>query len=96
MSHFPQKIIHNSIQAVNSRQVFCNLILYLIIGDVSNNSSLDPNVVQAFLNQRLLENSFEKQFGTLNRLSNDINMSLWLEQLTRATQVQFTYFNMFS
>ena len=52
-------------------------------------------MVQAFLNQKLLENSFEKQFGTFNRLSNDINMSLWLEQLTRATQVQFTYFNIF-
>ena len=62
-------------------------------GNVSFTSSIDPNVLEEILNQKLLENSFEKQLGTLNRLIYDPNMSVWLEHLTRATQVlEIQYF----
>ena len=60
---------------------------FFILGYISDKQSVYPDTVKVLLAQEVLSNSVSNQLEVLRRNSEEFRMSLWLEHITRATQV---------
>ena len=62
-------------------------ISFFILGYISDKPSIYPDSDKVLLAQEVLSNSVANQLEVLRRNSEEFRMSLWLEHITRATQV---------